>query len=158
MLLVFSHWLSITGKSALRWGGEGGRELPFDAVTVTEGTKAGVMWRRNPVPRAWHQKDGSWGVGSNHEQTGLGFQPVCDPDSVEDKTGTTQSCTGMWGPYNMEIVDKVRIPADLPAGDYVLNWRMDQEESNQIWQSCADVTVSVAAGQKVHVDHLSDSN
>ena len=40
--------LKMTGQSKLRWGGVGGRELPFDAVDVTEGTKAGVMWRRNP--------------------------------------------------------------------------------------------------------------
>ena len=58
---------------------------------------------------------------------------------------TVQSCTGMWGPYNLEIVDTVRIPHDLPEGRWVLNWRMDQEESNQIWQSCADVTVAGAA-------------
>jgi hypothetical protein len=37
----------------------------------------------------------------------------------------------------MEIVDRVVIPENLPAGKWVLNWRMDQEESNQIWQSCA---------------------
>ena len=43
----------MVGQSALRWGGVGGRVLPFDAVTVTEGTKAGVQWRKNPVPRAW---------------------------------------------------------------------------------------------------------
>ena len=26
------------------------------------------------------------------------------------------------------------IPAELAAGEWVLNWRMDQEESNQIWR------------------------
>ena len=54
-----------------------------------------------------------------------------------DQQGTEQSCTGEWGPYNMEIVDMIEIDANLPAGKWVLNWRMDQEESNQIWQSCA---------------------
>lgn len=55
-----------------------------------------------------------------------------------DRQGTGQSCTGMWGPYNLEIVDKVVVPKDLPPGRWVLNWRMDQEESNQIWQSCGE--------------------
>jgi hypothetical protein len=50
------HPLTMVGQSKLRWGGIGGRELVFDPVTVTTGTKAGVMWRRNPVPRAWHKK------------------------------------------------------------------------------------------------------
>ena len=66
----------MVGQSKLRWGGVGGRELPFDPVTITNGTKAGVMWRKNPVPRAWKTKDGKWGHGSNHLQTGVGFQPV----------------------------------------------------------------------------------
>ena len=38
-----------------------------------------------------------------------------------DKDATSQSCTGMWGPYNLEIVDRVRVPKDLPAGKWVLN-------------------------------------
>merc|ERR1740117_444564 len=135
-----AHPLVMVGQSALRWGGVGGRVLPFDAVTVKEGTKAGVQWRKNPVPRAWKGKNNTWGEGSNHEQTGWGFQPVCEDDG-EDRTGTGQSCTGEWGPYNMEIVDKVQIPADLPAGKWVLNWRLDCEESNQIWQSCGDLSI-----------------
>ena len=85
--------LQMRGQSAIRWGGVGGRTLAFDAVTVTEGTKAGVMWRRNPIPRSWKNKDGSWGSGSNQEQTGIGFDPVCDY-GAQDQQGTGQSCTG----------------------------------------------------------------
>eukprot|EP01052_Picozoa_sp_SAG31_P013836 SAG31_NODE_843_length_11551_cov_6.757772_12_plen_167_part_00 len=88
--------VKMVGQSKLRWGGVGGRELPFDPVTVTKGTKAGVMWRKNPIPRAWKTKDGKWGKGSNHLQTGMGFQPICEDDGM-DKQGTKQSCTGEWG-------------------------------------------------------------
>ena len=42
----------------------------------------------------------------------------------------------------LEIVDRVQIPSDLPEGDYVLGWRWDCEQSNQIWMSCSDVTIS----------------
>lgn len=139
------HPLSMAGQSALRWGGEGGRTLSYDAVTVTEGTKAGVMWRRNPVPRAWKTKTGKWGHGSNHLQTGMGFQPLCEDEGM-DKNATHFSCTGMWGPYNLEIVDKVVVPLGLRPGNWVLNWRMDQEESNQIWQSCADIVIRAGSG------------
>eukprot|EP00964_Phaeocystis_antarctica_P099999 scaffold65733_cov60-Phaeocystis_antarctica.AAC.3 len=142
----FNRWpLQMVGRSALRWGGEGGRTLHYDAVTVSEGTKAGVMWRKNPVPRAWiDRRTGAWGKGSNQPQTGWGFEPVCEDDGMDQK-GTGQSCTGMWGPYNLEIVDQVKVPAGLPSGKWVLNWRMDQEESNQIWQSCADITIKEGA-------------
>ena len=47
----------------------------------------------------------------------------------------------MWGPYNLEIVDNVRIPVGLEPGEYVLGWRWDCEESTQIWNSCSDITL-----------------
>ena len=30
---------------------------------------------------------------------------------------------GMWGPYNLQIVDTLALPDSLPPGDYVLGWR-----------------------------------
>eukprot|EP00035_Acanthoeca_spectabilis_P021459 m.438361 g.438361 ORF g.438361 m.438361 type:complete len:394 (+) comp18227_c0_seq1:15-1196(+) len=135
--------LNFVGQSALRWGGVDGTTLNFDAVYVTEGTSPeGSMWAKNPVPRAWRDQHGAWGSGSNQMQTGEGFQPVCVDHGI-DPYGTTRSCTSEWGPYNMEIVDKVQIPADLKPGSYVLGWRWDCEESNQIWQSCSDISVVV---------------
>lgn len=43
---------------------------------------------------------------------------------------------------NLEMVDRLRIPATLRPGPYVLQWRWDCEESDQVWASCADVSVS----------------
>eukprot|EP00930_Biecheleria_cincta_P082356 TRINITY_DN72108_c0_g1_i1.p1 TRINITY_DN72108_c0_g1~~TRINITY_DN72108_c0_g1_i1.p1 ORF type:complete len:296 (-),score=36.93 TRINITY_DN72108_c0_g1_i1:246-1064(-) len=45
--------------------------------------------------------------------------------------------------FDFGIVDKVRIPADLTPGEYVLSWRWDCEMTKQIWNSCADVTIKV---------------
>lgn len=39
------------------------------------------------------------------------------------------------------IVDKVAVPATLDAGQYLLSWRWDCEQTNQIWQNCADVSI-----------------
>lgn len=39
------------------------------------------------------------------------------------------------------IVDKVEVPKELEAGDYLLSWRWDCEQSHQIWQNCADVRI-----------------
>merc|ERR1711865_1302550 len=50
-------------------------------------------------------------------------------------------CTGEFGPANMEIVDHVALPWMLPEGDYVVGWRWDCEESNQVWNACSDVTI-----------------
>jgi hypothetical protein len=40
--------LRMVGQSVLRWGGVGGRTLAYDAVGVTTGTKAGVVWCVHP--------------------------------------------------------------------------------------------------------------
>ena len=39
------------------------------------------------------------------------------------------------------IEDEVRVPAGLAAGDYVLSFRWDCEQTPQVWSSCADVRV-----------------
>lgn len=121
--------LFFEGQSALRWGGVGGYQINFNATYVK--SPEGSMWAKNPVPRAWRDEAGNWGKGSNQFQTGEGFQPVCH-DAGEDKQGNQRSCTSEWGPYNLEIVDQVRLPADLEPGKYVVGWRYDCEESNQV--------------------------
>ena len=62
-------------------------------------------------------------------QVGIRLQPQTNKQAGASShsartRGTTQSCTGEWAPYNMEIVDKMLVPKDLPAGEWVLNWRM----------------------------------
>jgi len=48
-------------------------------------------------------------------------------------------CSGDWT-LGM-VSDKVFIPATLKPGRYVVSWRMDCEETAQIWQNCADVNI-----------------
>lgn len=37
------------------------------------------------------------------------------------------------------MLDSVKIPADLPAGKYVLGFRYDCEATAQVWSNCADI-------------------
>lgn len=54
--------------------------------------------------------------------------------------GSKVSATGIEGlPYS--IVDKVIVPTTIDAGDYLLSWRWDCEQSPQVWQNCADVRI-----------------
>jgi len=39
------------------------------------------------------------------------------------------------------VEDTVKVPINLPPGDYVLGWRWDCEQTSQIWASCADITI-----------------
>jgi hypothetical protein len=43
--------------------------------------------------------------------------------------------------FSYSVVDEMEVPEDLEAGDYLLSWRWDAEQSPQIWQNCADITL-----------------
>jgi hypothetical protein len=59
---------------------------------------------------------------------------------VTSRNSVLKSSGGMNGiPYS--IVDKVIVPSNIEAGDYLLSWRWDCEQSPQIWQNCADVLI-----------------
>ena len=77
----------------------------------------------SPVP-------GLWGNGPNNSCAG---QPA-----TGHKPAQLEWCEKK---MNFSIADKVHIPADLPAGEYLLSFRWDCEQTAQIWSQCADVTV-----------------
>jgi len=133
--------LNFTGNSSLRWGGVGGDQLFFNSTAkgweVNEGTvPQGSMWRKIPIPRTVNE----WYM------YGASFEPVCE-ESDECKNSHYKTpkdgvckCSGDWND-EVEIVDKIHIPVTLKAGQYVLGWRWDCEESTQVWGSCSDVTI-----------------
>ena len=43
--------------------------------------------------------------------------------------------------HEFSIEDELRVPSDLPPGEYVLGWRWDCEMSSQVWNSCADISI-----------------
>ena len=132
--------LDMVGKSILRWDGDHRTQLEFDAARVSHGTvPAGSMWAKNPIP------SGIWA------REGPGFAPICEEseacrayfsggyDLAADFGDAVQGvcrCSG-WsngGPLlpNLEIIDNLRIPAALKPGRYVLQWRWDCEETDQV--------------------------
>jgi len=58
----------------------------------------------------------------------------CDGDGMSE-------CSSDW--VVGVISDHVYIPSDIPAGDYVLGWRWDAEETAQVWSNCADVIITL---------------
>jgi len=46
--------------------------------------------------------------------------------------------------FNFSIVDEVRVPSTLAAGDYVLSWRWDSEMTPQVWAGCSDIRIQEA--------------
>jgi len=138
--------LDFVGPSILRWDGDKSSQLEFDSYkkgwqTRSGTVPAGSMWRKNPIPV------GLW------ERVGPQFSPVCEETEkckmgYSNGKGSKQGecrCSGYSniGPLlpNLEIVDSVIVPDNIKPGNYVLQWRWDCEESDQVWASCSDVTI-----------------
>lgn len=50
--------------------------------------------------------------------------------------------------FSFNVLDTVRVP-QVPAGDYVVSFRWDCEQTPQIWSQCSDVTIVVPAATSV---------
>lgn len=130
--------LGFVGQQALRWGGVDGKTILFDGVYLSNGTiPKGSAWAVNPVPINWHLNI----IGNGSVAPKCIEDPNCNPACADWPCENACRCSGRKGPYDLEIVDQVKIPTSLAAGNYVLSWRWDCEESNQIWNSCSDVEV-----------------
>ena len=134
--------------SALRWGGVDATEackpgqyedcvVKFNATDVSGDAviPKGSTWRKCPIPRApwaWGDTGASFAPACQEPETCASYHgpkfsgPGCGNDTSSCSTGTFPcQCSG-WGVgdlFRLEIVDKVRIPAQLAAGEYVLGWR-----------------------------------
>lgn len=153
--------LAFSAKPRLLWNT--GAEITYDGVYVTEGTSPnGSAWAMNPIPRINagpgfgmppSDKCGSGATTLScrqfdptacHEDPERPWWELPGPDTREgDVEG---ACSGDW--TGGQIADTVHIPADLPAGDYVLGFRWDCEETTQVWASCADVEIKAASNKQ----------
>jgi hypothetical protein len=50
--------------------------------------------------------------------------------------------------WAFSLLDEVVVPADLPAGDYILSWRWDCELTPQVWSNCGDVQITVSGASR----------
>lgn len=81
-----------------------------------------------------HLRDGQT-LTSASCTTGLMFESLWD-DGYGNGLGD-----GGFGEYQFTLVDQVKVPDGLAPGSYALSWRWDCEQTPQVWNSCADITV-----------------
>lgn len=115
-----------------------GSMLNLTSTFVSEGTQpAGSTWQKMPIPmtRTW-----KGGIYSSGDILGYQFEPPCYDPTPPAALGQG-ICTGEWI-VNITLYDQLRVPDHLEPGDYVLGFRWDCESSAQVWQSCADITIT----------------
>lgn len=131
-----------TDKHTIRYEDGSHEDITIPARDVSEGTQpVGSTWRRNPIPAC--NCDLSIGCGSGKEdmtkpyEQESGYGPVC-PTGIQFEA----PFAGGWVYYNpsFSIIDQLKVPEQ--EGDYILSWRWDCEQTPQIWNSCADITIS----------------
>jgi len=143
-------------------------DVVVDAVDMDVGTKpAGSVWRRLPMPhcncdnpanhcvmdppynperKAYEQQQmPSWyeahrAKGGYECDTGFQFPPPAEGVYGMGAAGNSFNKHGAV----FRVGDELRVPDT--AGDYVLQWRWDCEETKQVWSSCADVRIQPAPG------------
>lgn len=128
-------------------------EIP--AVRLSKGVlPVGSTWTRNPIPAC---NDFPRLGGHNHECAGPMFEPPIPglygfgPGACASAAADARPCTvaemasrGM----SFGIVDKVKIPENLPPGDYILGFRWECEQLPQVWSNCADVKIKKKGAAK----------
>ena len=90
--------LDFVGQQGFVWAD--GSDFWFNGTYVTEGTvPAGSKWAMNPIPR------------NDTRQTGESFPPRCKeiPNCGSTEVNSKCKCSGMWGPYDLLIVDILQV-------------------------------------------------
>jgi hypothetical protein len=145
-----AHPLAFEGTThTIRYNDGSAPSLLINATSLSTGVLPhGSTWRRNPIP-ACNCDIGACKVGGKGFSKPYANSP--DPISADEcPTGTMFNAQFKGGagdvgyltgrPVLYSIVDKVKVPEAV--GDYVLSWRWDCEETNQVWNSCADIRIS----------------
>lgn len=70
------------------------------------------------------------------------FRPTQGAHTGVSDTPHDMPCSRTNPMMQTNIVDRVMVPAILEPGEYLLSWRWDCEQTDQIWQNCADVTIT----------------
>ena len=122
-------------KSWAQYGEDKSKRQEFDAVRTDKGTfPEGSQWTKNPIPAC---NGLSGGYNDPHPCTnGTQFPPP-----APGLFGFGVDISDYTKMFGFSIVDLVEVPEDLEAGDYVLSFRWDCEQTSQVWAACASIKI-----------------
>lgn len=144
-------------NSTLHW--DDGSRPDQKITTTTYVGAAGDQWRRQPIPGC--ACDGGLGCGGKEflkSEVGGCTGSASVRSAPYSKTGpTTSQCPRgtmfdnnlpssvtqgflVGGANTFSVMDEVNVPSK--AGEYMLSWRWDCEETDQVWNSCADIVIT----------------
>jgi len=125
-----SNTLTFAGDSKIHFND--GSQSDKTITTRTYVAPDGTQWRTNPTPAC--NSNTNQGRATESCPSGTMFEPGFDEFTQgflrPDASG---------GKNHVSIMDDVNVP-NTP-GSYLLSWRWDCEEADQVWTSCADIEI-----------------
>merc|ERR1712203_76159 len=125
-----SNTLTFVGDSKIHFNddSQADKTIPTKTYVAPDGTQ----WRTNPIPACSYNS--KHGRATPSCPSGTMFEPGFDEFTQgfirPDKSG---------GKNHFSVMDEVNVP-NTP-GSYLLSWRWDCEEADQVWTSCADIEI-----------------
>lgn len=123
-----------------QWGADESTRVAFKANRTREGTwPTGSHWSKNPVPVCRDPSGGDVATSCPDCSAAGGFQFPPPAPGVYGYGICPFSNASYVIPFS--IVDHVQVPADIAAGEYVLSFRYDAEQTPQVWNTCGSITM-----------------
>jgi hypothetical protein len=124
--------LTFSGNSTIHFNDDS--QPDKEIVTRTYHAPDGSQWRTNPVPACLGKGSRSHpGRATDDCAYGTEFEPGFD-EFTQGYLRPGNSGNNKWS-----VMDTVNVPSK--PGQYVLGWRWDCEEADQVWTSCADIEI-----------------
>jgi len=135
-----TQWLQYDGNESSRV------EIP--AMRTSNGTTpAGSEWTRNPVPACGGDGGGKFDfagvcIGAQFTPPAPGAKGFYAPTLYNPTNAGWGHGMRSEGLARLAVVDQVQVPHDLEPGQYVLSYRIDCEQTPQVWNQCADIAIT----------------
>ena len=134
-------------NTCLQCGADSAYDCEVCCPGLTKETKGDYTWcaSEGPAPGATcdpkTNKQGCFAIPYN---TTHGTSKSCPTSLMFDKHPGWDDGTGggVGGTFLFSMTDNLKVPDDLEVGEYSLSWRWDCEQTPQVWNSCADITVT----------------
>jgi hypothetical protein len=126
-----SNTLTYSGNQSIHWNDDSAPDK--EIMTRTYTAPDGSQWRTNPVPACLYEDRAHAGHATADCAGGTEFEPGFD-EFTQGFLRPANTGNNKWS-----VMDQVNVPNK--PGQYVLGWRWDCEEADQVWTSCADIEI-----------------
>lgn len=123
-----------SNSSWIQWGEDESSRVEFTNVQTADG-----IWARDPIPACKGFDGGAVSCTSDECTESGGYQ--FDPPAPGVGGFGEYYLAGFKPTFGFNVVDKLKVPADLTPGNYVLSFRWDCEQTTQVWSTCADIQI-----------------